>query len=276
MERIDLILGLECNQNCRFCFNQDLKFRGYRIRDPHETISEGKALGLRKVSISGGEPTISKHFWEVLESCRGLDEVRLITNGLMLSYPAFTQRLKRYPVRNICLSLPSTDPETLSRMTGVRKALPLVKRAIANIRKDLSGTQLTAHVVMSKDNISSLKRHAKELVRLGFNGVNFLHLMPNSSFNCDQIPALEEVRSVLKDIIEEHKESIYIHIGYLEPCQLPGYETYFDTNDFDMEFFSNCNELFNDWIQTLKKNKEQREECRRCRYLQTCLGFWKR
>ncbi|MCK5025592.1 MAG: radical SAM protein [Nanoarchaeota archaeon] len=279
-KRIDLVLSMECNQRCTFCFNHAIKKRydkeKFSLNNLKMTLEKGVKEGITSVSISGGEPTISKDFFQVLNlaSRLGYKDIRVITNGMMFYYDAFAKKASKMGINQICVSLHGNSPEIHDKFTKVKGSFEKVIKGIKNIKKYFKNIQLTAHVVLTKETTSILEEHTRFLIDLGFDAVNFLYLMANSELNSKLAPNSTLVKEKLEKVIEQYKDDIYIHIGYLEPCLLPGYEKYFDTNDFDMEFISNCNELFEDWKQTLLDNKSMTEECHNCKFSNICMGHW--
>jgi len=281
MKRVDIVLGVSCNQNCKFCFNKALNEKLEKFKFPFfevkKVLEKGAEEGISRVSISGGEPTISSDFHSTLELAHnlGYKDIRIVTNGMMFYYDSFAKKCLKKGITHICVSLHANSKELHDKMTEVPGSFLKVLRGLKNIKKYIPNAQLTAHVVLTKEIIEILKDHISFLIEKGFDAVNFLYLMPNSKLNWELIPDKTHVAEVLKEIIDLYKDKMYIHIGYLEPCTLKGYEQYFDVNDFDMEFMSNCNALFDGWKQTLIDNKIMDDKCLSCSYRKTCMGHWK-
>lgn len=82
MNEIHYLFGNSCNLNCDFCFwDKRMAFPSLKISK--KIVDEIVKSGIKKVTLSGGEPTISKHLLLVLKLLKtaGL-EVVLHTNGL--------------------------------------------------------------------------------------------------------------------------------------------------------------------------------------------------
>jgi radical SAM protein with 4Fe4S-binding SPASM domain len=279
--RLDLVLGLECNQRCTFCFNNSIKHRypqeAFSEQSILAKIEEGASAGITAASITGGEPTIFPTFFKVLDALKrhGFRDIRVITNGMMFHYASFVRRLAGYPVNQISISLHANTPELNDSLTMTEGSFIRTLEGIRNIKRHMQNTQLTAHVVLTRDVLPGLKDHTQTIIDLGFDAINYLYLMPNSEMNASLTPDPREAADILKGIIDSFRDMIYIHIGYMEPCRMPGYEEFFDVNDFNMEFMSNCEQLFYDWKATLIENKTIKDECKGCRFLKICLGYWK-
>ena len=69
---IRFILTSRCNYNCIYCHkeglkkNQEEKQNGY-LEVMEEIIKEGASRGVNKISITGGEPFLSKNLIPLLE-----------------------------------------------------------------------------------------------------------------------------------------------------------------------------------------------------------------
>lgn len=114
MEEIHYLLGNSCNLNCRFCF-WDLREEDISFDKKKQIIDEIVKVKIKKVTISGGEPTCNKDLIPVLQYAnrKGL-EVILHTNGLKINKD-LALRLKPL-VSRISLSLDSADEDEAEKM----------------------------------------------------------------------------------------------------------------------------------------------------------------
>ncbi len=91
-------------------------------------------LGVKKVRLTGGEPTVRrdlKDFITALSGVSGIEEIAMTTNGLLISGQAAEYRKAGLDAINI--SLDSPDEEVYSRITGQKGAgrvLALVDEAL--------------------------------------------------------------------------------------------------------------------------------------------------
>ena len=92
-------------------------------------VRAGTTVGIDRVKLSGGEPTLRTDLVEIVSRISPLvKEVSMTTNGLLL--PGLARRLKAAGLARVNVSLPSTDPPTYERLTGVDGA----SRAMMGIR----------------------------------------------------------------------------------------------------------------------------------------------
>lgn len=85
MNEIHYLLGNTCNLNCDFCF-WEKKFPPTTFKLAKHIIDEIKKTGIKKITISGGEPTCTKHFIKILKYAKQNNlEAILHTNGLQIN-----------------------------------------------------------------------------------------------------------------------------------------------------------------------------------------------
>jgi len=67
MQELDVKVGYVCNNNCLFCLNKDKRyFKEYPLEVLKNQIDVSAKNGCQKLIISGGEPLISRHFFDLL------------------------------------------------------------------------------------------------------------------------------------------------------------------------------------------------------------------
>ena len=84
-DEIHYLLGNSCDLDCDFCF-WDMRLPDISFKQKRQIIDEIKSTGIRKLTISGGEPTCNRHYLKVLKYCEesGL-QVILHTHGLKIN-----------------------------------------------------------------------------------------------------------------------------------------------------------------------------------------------
>lgn len=112
-----------CNLRCQYCMPPG----GVRLKKRSEILSleeiirivEAAAkLGISKIRLTGGEPLIRKnlcHLIRSLKSIKGIKEVTLTTNGILLARLA--PELKRAGLDRINISLDTPDPQKYEEIT---------------------------------------------------------------------------------------------------------------------------------------------------------------
>lgn len=112
-----------CNLRCVYCMPAE----GMQFLDESAIMTDdeivgvvkaGAALGIRKLRITGGEPTVRKNLVELVErlaAIPGIEDIALTTNGMTLREQAHA--LKRAGISRLNLSLDSMKPEAFQAIT---------------------------------------------------------------------------------------------------------------------------------------------------------------
>jgi len=154
-----------CNSNCLFCADN----REARARDSKTWLDLKKELIMARTRASsliltGGEPTIYPKILQLVkfakETCL-FKSITVCSNGLMLSYPNFVQKLVMAGTDTFQLSFHTLDEKKCERIMQVRGASTLIEKAIANVRDQ--GARLNVNVVMTRLNIDEIPSITKHL-----------------------------------------------------------------------------------------------------------------
>lgn len=124
-----LSLTDRCNLRCMYCVTED-ETNGCLTKLGHEELLSYEELlrvvriavemGISKLRLTGGEPLVRRHvmnFIERLAGIRGLDDIRITTNGVLLAGHA--QRLFDSGVTKVNVSLDTLQRKRFTEITGV-------------------------------------------------------------------------------------------------------------------------------------------------------------
>jgi MoaA/NifB/PqqE/SkfB family radical SAM enzyme len=122
-------LTYACSERCLHCFNEgaarsDLH-EEHRLRpdmltldDYKRIIDEVVELGIPSLTVTGGDPFSYPHCWEVLDYMHERNlAVNLFTNALALNTPEKIRRIARLGLRQLSVSIYSTDAEVHDQIT---------------------------------------------------------------------------------------------------------------------------------------------------------------
>ena len=130
-----------CNFKCGYCLPDGYKIdksdnRTFinidEIRRLAKALSE---LGVSKIRLTGGEPTIRKDFFEIIKIIKensGIKKTVITTNGYKLDKIA--NDIKNSRLDGINISIDSLDPKTFKKITG-HDRLEEILRGIKNLQK---------------------------------------------------------------------------------------------------------------------------------------------
>lgn len=129
-------INRSCNLRCNWCY---AKMTGFNIKDSMsmETVNKCtmlfKDIGLDSVILIGGEPTIHKHFLEIIRTVteNGL-KVYLVSNALKFSDPVFLKQSIKFGLKAMTVSLKASNSQDYKNFTG-RDVFMQLTKAIYNI-----------------------------------------------------------------------------------------------------------------------------------------------
>jgi cyclic pyranopterin phosphate synthase len=175
-----LSLTDRCNFRCSYCApggperHQDPLGRAEIAR----LVRVLAALGIRRVRLTGGEPTLRRDVLDVIRDVRetpGIEEIALTTNGHLLQDLAVP--LREAGVSRLNVSLDTLDPEKLHRIAGASATLG---RILVGIRSataaGFASVKLNVVVVRGQNDAE-----LGELVRFAWRArttPRFIELMP--------------------------------------------------------------------------------------------------
>ncbi|MDR7464887.1 MAG: GTP 3',8-cyclase MoaA [Armatimonadota bacterium] len=219
-ELCDLRISLtdRCNLRCVYCMPAE----GIDFRPPEELLRDDEllllvriaaGLGVRKVRLTGGEPTVRPGIVDLVAAINavpGIEDLSMTTNGLLLD--SLAEDLARAGLRRVNVSLDTPDPQKYARITRGGR----VERVLAGIARaqaaGLAPMKINTVVVrgFNEEDVVSLARftldHAWE--------VRFIEVMPFGA-----VADLADAGIVTS---EETKARIQAALGPLEPVDLSG------------------------------------------------------
>lgn len=126
-----------CNLNCRHCYQRAGKPSFYELTTEEKlwAVEKMAEAGVVSIAFSGGEPLVSRDFYEV--ASRAKEEgmhVALATNGTLITERT-AKRLKEIGVDYVEISLDSATPEQHDAFRGVPGSFYRTLRGIKNCVK---------------------------------------------------------------------------------------------------------------------------------------------
>lgn len=142
-------LTYACNFACGFCYNPVPRQGQERMPGPPRQADEPlelpaifsmlgnmKRAGILYLTITGGEPMVHPHFWDVLERTRKESfAARLFTNGSLIDEGAARKLAEMCP-NCIEVSLYGASESSYERSSGRGAAFPKVMKALELLKKE--------------------------------------------------------------------------------------------------------------------------------------------
>ena len=169
----DLRLSIidRCNFRCVYCMNPDVRFApAAELLSVDELIRVARlcvGLGVRRIRLTGGEPTVHPRLDEIIEGVArlGIDDLSMTTNGSLIDDQTLA-RWKSLGLHRLTFSLDSLRPEVFAAMTRSTTPAATVTNAIVAARAaGLGPIKVNAVIVRgwNENEVPSLAALAGEL-----------------------------------------------------------------------------------------------------------------
>ena len=136
VERLHVLIGSDCNNNCIFCMEEDREGRRRRMQAiaPMEIRQILAANAFRQeVIFTGGEPTLNPYFLQYVRWAKefGYTLIGVCTNGRRLAYSKYTAVLIKAGLNHFVVSVHGPDAATHDALTRTRGSF---EQSLAGLR----------------------------------------------------------------------------------------------------------------------------------------------
>ena len=218
-----LTVNRNCNFRCGWCYAQGTEYK------PEDTMSLDLALklvelmakiGIQKVIILGGEPTLWKHLFLVSKKISELKmKSVLVTNGFRLADSDFLARLKDSPISAVNISLKAGNESQFVRCTrsnafSWNKVLDGI-RALSDMQKD-SGISITVNstnIGNLDELVSTAMLQGAKHVGITFCSVVFNEMEPIADYVVEPHKLVNTVEKIYPKLHDLTKGSLTIEIS---------------------------------------------------------------
>jgi len=158
-----------CTHSCIFCYAKggQPKNNELNLKESLALIDEMVECGIKVVTLSGGEPLLDKKFYPILKKLSEYDfRIKICTNGYLLDSRTF-DRIAKYNVATIQLSLNSLNKDVYYKMTEAPKdafkkalnALEIILQQDVGIHTVVSTVplEINKHELLEMMNITKMK-----------------------------------------------------------------------------------------------------------------------
>src|SRR5581483_10440606 len=148
-------VGYGCNEHCTFCHTLDVRHVEGSAAEVHAKIDRAARLGHTMVVLSGGEATIRPELteWAAHIAELGLD-FGLVTNGLIFAYPDAVEKLLKYRLKYVYMSLHGGSAPVHDRLVRAH-TFEQARAALANLAG--RGLDFTINTVITNQNVDALE-----------------------------------------------------------------------------------------------------------------------
>jgi len=232
-ECFNIKLGNKCNNNCVFCFDKE----GDESQiDVNSQVAKALSSGAKKITFTGGEPTI--YHKQLLKLLSYFDkkgyETAIVTNGRMLALEGYANQLIDNGLKEFIISVHGYK-EVNDNITNVHEGYDQIIKGIKNLMKN-SSISITIQSTCTKDNIKSIPEMMKDMIDKGVNNFNLQGVLPKglAAKNSKRFfIEYGDFKPVLREIAElKEKHGLNIHFEFMNPSYFEEYpELIPDKND---------------------------------------------
>lgn len=281
-----------CNNRCVFCVSgQRTAMReAFPIEAAPvlEKLREGRALGMRKVTLLGGEPTLQPGFFDVVRGAvaMGFEEVVLFTNGVKTARMQFVDEVLETGGNFIWrLSFQGATALSHERTTKKLGSFMRLRDTMVNLR--VRGQRITVNMCVVRSNFASVAEFPALLLPFG---VEQLHLDMVRPLDAG-VRAEDEMRDMLPrygDMVpsltamiegfERARPGFDVNIGNLPYCIAPALAPWIH-HDGESTFtvaVDDRDQLSEAWdkYQVKRRDKLKLKSCATCVFDGQCSGVF--
>ena len=273
---VDVILGYECNVKCDYCsVSDEMRPHNLTTAQAMRELVSAREMGMRKVAFGGGEPTIRRDLLPLVRWCRdrGLDHVKVSSNGLMYSYETYARDAVDAGVTLFHVSAMAHTDALYEGIMGVKGALGLVTKGVDNLVA--LGAEPFLDLIVKSDTYA----HMAEIIEYwAGHGVRrfALWLVSLSDRNRDNVASLPRVGEMRGEIVRafERAEALGVaaHSRHIPRCMLRGHERFVHDLREDRVLVVTPGSRFFLWESAISANTYS-PKCAGCRFHEReCMG----
>jgi len=269
-------LTYACNNRCLFCLDggnelpDGMPPEGVPFGDLAADMGRARAAGLRRIVLSGGEPTLHPRFPDIVgEASRlGFTHVQVITNGRRFCYPGFLDRCLREGLREATFSMHGHTAALHDRLVGTPGAFV---QSLTGLLNALRRPELivSVDVVLNRLNIERLEEMLRFYIRLGVREFDLLQIIPfGRSWDtwgdlcCDLDEHAERFRAALE--LSRTVPGLHLWTNRLAARHLEGFESLIQAPEKIFDEIRGRGALFREFVERGTPLPCKGERCRFC------------
>ena len=303
-ERVHVLTGAVCNNNCIFCMEEDRDGR-YEVNSQTDDARVRFILeqnrGAEEICFTSGEPTTNPSLvrWVKMAKDAGVPRVSVMTNGRALSYEKYARALIGAGMRRFYVSIHGHDAKLHEGLTRTPGSFAQTVAGIETIaRYKRHGVELHTSTVITNRNLPHMRDVYRFLRGLGVDQVVFNVMQANGRANThfEKIfPRYTEIARVARAFLDEQRALEPSPMAFLVDIPLCTTEGLPDFNRGYVESYAHYEPArsgSHDRELALEREAEEgellrvrradldgearakRAECASCRYDASCEGVW--
>ena len=306
-ERVHVLTGVVCNNNCVFCMEEDREGRA-EVNGQTDDALVARILaehpGCEEICFTSGEPTTNKRLlhWVKMAKDAGVERISVMTNGRALGYDRYAKALVAAGMRRFYVSIHGHDAKLHDGLTRTPGSFD---QTVAGIRQIASfaryGVDLHTSTVITKRNLPFMGEIYAFLRGLGVDQVVFNVMQANgrADTHFEKIfPRYTEIADVARRFFVEQaarEERVMAFLVDIPLCTTEGIpdfnrgyvEAYVHyepagsgSHDFALPVEAEAVGEASGLVQIRRRDldvaaRDKREACRECAYEGSCEGVWR-
>lgn len=295
-KRIEINLGLACNNSCKFCMNdvplKKRKFSSFEFLK--QELKNYRKKDYQAVGFLGGEPTIYPKIIELVSFAKkiGYKEIQLVSNGRRYCDKNFLEKIVKAGVTRFYVSIHGHKAEIEDCLTSVAGGFKQKIEGLRNLRNfresGLIKDKIFLNIVVSKINHKHLPDMLRFFHQKGFSDfrLNFVRPEGKAFTNAKIIvPKYSDIMAGIKKAVKLAK-NLKINLSFegIPFCLFFGHKIT-DLKDYIGEFkdaeveasFGEKNNRERFSVAERRKNQLRLKEksCQTCIFYSACEGPWK-
>lgn len=277
---LDMKLTYRCNNNCKYCC-QDRK-----LRDENCDLELSRIIkildnepNVDKVVLTGGEPTLSKDLFKIIELIRAknIKNIQLQSNGRNLKDENFLKQLLKRGINSFGISLHGCSPQMHESFTGTKGSFADVINALENLKK--YNVPVALNCVITKHNINQLEEIVnfvetrKYASSLQF---AFIHITGKAADMKQDFVSISDSARKVRNVLEKTKGiELKIYTEAIPFCLMYGFEKNVSELRQPSRVITYDYEERHDFSDDIvHKLKVKSNKCTSCLFDSVCEGTW--
>jgi len=306
-ERVHVLTGTVCNNNCIFCMEEDREGRKVTNARTDDRLVDWILQSHRDVEelcFTSGEPTTNPSLarWAKKAKDAGVGRISVMTNGRALSYERYLRKLLAAGMRRFYVSIHGHTAKLHEGLTRTPESFEQTVAGIRAVAKYIPrGVELHTSTVVTKRNLPHLGDIYRFLRSLGVQQVVFNVMQANGRANThfEKIfPRYTEIAEVARAFFEQQRareERVMAFLVDIPLCTTEGIDdfnrgyvesyTHFeppDVGSHDLDLSAEAGPRTGpdgDLVQIRRSDldddaRRKRAECATCKYDAVCEGVW--
>ncbi|MAQ14724.1 MAG: hypothetical protein CMN30_07995 [Sandaracinus sp.] len=304
-ERVHVLTGEVCNNNCIFCMEEDREGRRVVNGTTDDALLDWilrENPDAEEICFTSGEPTTRKELpgWVKKAKAAGIQRISIMTNARALAYERYAKGLVAAGISRFYVSIHGHTAKLHDSLVRTPGAFEQTTAGIAHIaRLARYGVELHTSTVLTRRNLPHLQPIYRFLRERGVDQVVFNVMQANGRANThfERIfPTYTETGAAFREFVlaeQEREDPVMAFLVDIPPCATEGvpdfnrgfvesyvhYEPSVENHGQQLPGMELGHGPQGDLAAVRRSDldgavRTKRDECRSCRYDSVCEGVW--